>query len=75
MLDLLRQFFKEEVWTAEEKAWDKWLEHIQARRNTIHAYRSRELGTFEEFYSDVRQYAEFLQDLTMRLPEPPSDWS
>jgi hypothetical protein len=72
MLEVLRQFFDAEVWVEEQRArWTPWLERIQARRNTIHAYKNRELGSFDEFKADVREYELFLDDLTGRLPDLP----
>jgi hypothetical protein len=72
MFDVLRQFFELEVWQhLDRKEWSHWLKHIQERRNTIHAYKSRELGTFEEFYGDLRLYRKFLLDEITCLPEQP----
>jgi len=72
MLDVLREFFRNEIWIGPNKSkWDAWVAHIRDRRNTIHAYRDRDLGTFEEFFEDVRTYLEFLAGMAGRLPPPP----
>jgi hypothetical protein len=68
--DLLRQFFKKRVWKEKEAHWDDWILKIQQRRNAIHAYKTREINDFEEFYASVRSYLEFLQIITGRLPRP-----
>jgi hypothetical protein len=73
MLDVLREFFRSEVWLDVERAkWDTWVAHIRNRRNTIHAFKDRELGTFDEFVEDLRTYLEFLDGLVNHLPDLPS---
>lgn len=76
MFERLRVFFEKEVWKAQPKQeWSEWLQHIQDRRNAIHAYKTRDLGTFEEFFEDVRQYRKFLRDEIDCFPDPPdNDW-
>ena len=69
-LEYLRQFFNEKVWLNEDKDWDAWIHHIQQRRNAIHAYKHRNIGTFDEFFADVRRYFEFLLDINSGLPYP-----
>lgn len=71
-LEHLRQFFlKQNIWMNQDKnRWDQWVLHIQQRRNAIHTYKDREIGTFEEFWEDLRQYLEFLNELEGRVPYP-----
>jgi hypothetical protein len=71
-LEELRRFYiSEKVWTPDqEKKWDSWIERIQQRRNAIHAYKDREIGTRSEFLRDVRRYLEFVQEIASRAPEP-----
>jgi hypothetical protein len=72
MFDKLREFFVHEVWRhSPPPKWPDWLFHIQQRRNTIHAYKTRDLGTFEEFRDDVRLYRKFLLEEISAVPEPP----
>ncbi len=67
-LDKLRQFFaKKEII---DKKWNDWILYIQQRRNAIHAYKSRDIGNWSEFYLDVRRYYEFLQLMNNNLPYP-----
>jgi len=54
----------------DKNRWDQWVLHIQQRRNAIHAYKDREIGTFDEFWEDLRQYLEFLNELEGRVPYP-----
>jgi len=66
-LELMRQFFRKRIWNED---WDAWIQHIQQRRNAIHAYKSRNIGSFNEFFADVRKYLEFLRYINSRLPYP-----
>jgi hypothetical protein len=66
-LESMRQFFRKKIW---EEGWDVWVLHIQQRRNAIHAYMDRDIGTFNEFFDDVRKYLEFIRHINSRLPYP-----
>ncbi len=66
-LESMRQFFRKRIWG---KEWDAWIQHIQQRRNAIHAYEDRDIGTFNEFFYDVRKYLEYLRYVNSRLPYP-----
>jgi len=66
-LEPMRQFFRKRIW---DEDWDAWIQHIQQRRNAIHAYKNRDIGTFNEFFADVRRYLEFLRYINSRLPYP-----
>jgi len=74
-LENLRQYFlKQNIWMNQDKnRWDQWVQHIQQRRNAIHTYKDRQIGTFDEFWEDLRQYLEFLNELECRLPSPYPD--
>jgi hypothetical protein len=54
-------FFRERFWKEKDIQWDSWILHIQQRRNAVHAFKNRDIGTFEEFHDDVRKYLEFLR--------------
>lgn len=69
MLDQIRQFFKRRIWN-EKDLWDEWISHIQQRRNAIHAFKDREIGTFEEYQNDLRIYLDLLRYVTHQIPYP-----
>jgi hypothetical protein len=69
MLEPLRKFFVQFVWTKHD-AWDPWIKSVQARRNAIHAYKSRPIGTTQEMEEAIRTYATFLDDMDGRVPYP-----
>lgn len=49
--------------------WDHWIRHVQQRRNAIHAYRERDLGTLEELERYIHGYWMFLQMLNISVPD------
>ena len=67
-LESLRQFFKKKIW--DKEPWDNWIQKIQQRRNAIHAYKDRDIGSHDEFLDDVRNYLKFLRYINSRLPYP-----
>jgi len=69
MLNRLRSFCKGKLWK-ESSDWDAWILHIQQRRNAIHAFKDREIGSFDEFYQDLKMYLKFLRYINGRLPYP-----
>lgn len=72
LFDRLRQYFKDKIWKDRESAseFDDWVLFIQQRRNAIHAFRSREIGTFNDFKSHTKKYLAFLMYHLARLPYP-----
>ncbi len=74
-LEALRTFMEKTVWSPEEKSdWGPWILKIQRRRNTIHAYKERKLGSFEEWRADLRIYLIFIRTINGRLPYPEYDY-
>jgi len=68
-LESLRVFFKKKIWEPSE-SWDEWIRLIQQRRNAIHAYEYKEIGTTEELHSSFRRLLEFVLMMNRRLPYP-----
>ena len=66
-LDLMRQYFKKKIW---DDTWDKWVQQVQQRRNAIHAYKDRAIGTHSDLLAGMRKYLEFLRYINIRLPYP-----
>lgn len=71
-LESLKQFFAAKVWIipGEADRWLPWVSKVQNRRNAIHSFKDRELGTFDEFWGDVREYLDFVRELGGGLPYP-----
>lgn len=77
-LELLRQFFVRRIWDVGTD-WNPYVQLVQQRRNAIHAFRSRELGTFDEWRSCLRTHLAFVRETSGGLPYPdeayvPRDW-
>ena len=70
-LDPLRQFFKKRIWVnVASDNWNPWIERIQQRRNAIHAFKDRDIGTHGELLADIRHYLRFLRRISGQLPYP-----
>lgn len=66
-LEPLRQFFKKRIW---DEKLDGFIQNIQQRRNAIHAFKDRNIGTKKEFFDNVRKYLIILRYINYRLPYP-----
>lgn len=66
-LEQLRLFFKKKIWN---NTFDGFVLSIQQRRNAIHAFKDRSIGTKDEFISNVRAYLNILRYINLRLPYP-----
>lgn len=65
----LKQFYVKNIWTnSQKKEWALWLGRIQQRRNAVHAYEDRDIGTFDEFFAEVATYLDFLMELEGQVP-------
>ncbi|WP_062108997.1 hypothetical protein [Bacillus niameyensis] len=70
-LDEIKNFFEKRIWNTEPaKEFNEWVTFVQKRRNAIHAYKHREIGTYKEFYSHVDKYLTFLIFHLSVLPYP-----
>lgn len=69
-LEPMRQLFKKKIWRKSELHWDEWIRDIQRRRNAIHSFKHRELGTVQDFYLALNKYLRFLECVNDRLPYP-----
>lgn len=68
-LEPLRVFFQRSVWTSSDN-WDTWVREVQQRRNAIHSYKHRDIGTLDELEASIRVYYDFIQELDGRVPYP-----
>lgn len=79
VLEKLRVFFAERIypdWARKhwkeigEVDWIDWILKIQQRRNAIHAFKDRDIGTFDEFHVELSNYLIFMRKLTNTFPYP-----
>lgn len=67
-LEKLKLFFKKKQLI--DKKWLPFIDLVQSRRNAIHAFRDRDIGTLDDFKSSVTDYLEFLLAISRMLPYP-----
>ena len=65
--DLLKQYSRGILYELNDD-WEKWVDSIQRKRNAIHSFNYREIGTAEDFYDDVEKLFDFIDLITDRLP-------
>ena len=67
-LEKLRVFFnKVNLWS---KDWNNYVSKVQQHRNAIHAFKDREIGTFDDFELCVKKYLELIGEFNLGLPYP-----
>ncbi|WP_405279265.1 hypothetical protein [Cobetia sp. Ld8] len=64
----LKLFFKKKEILSDE--WIEYLSGVQLKRNAIHAYKHRDIGSVEDFHKSVSMYLEFLFHINDSLPYP-----
>lgn len=70
-LEPLRQFFKRRIWVdTPSDNWDPWIQQIQSRRNAIHAFKDRDIGTHDDLLTDIRHCLVFIRRINGQLPYP-----
>ena len=65
-----KHFSRTKLWKDHNDTWEKWVEKIQCRRNSIHSFNSRDIGTAEEFLHDVDEFVKFIKIINNRIPYP-----
>jgi len=69
--ETLKQFFGKRIWSGTQRErWTRFVDLVQQRRNAIHAYKDREIGTMREFYTAVKNYLVFLAEIEGCVPYP-----
>lgn len=68
-LEPLRQFFVKRIWTMPVDC-NPYVQLVQQRRNAIHAFKIRNIGTFHEWREELRRHLTFIRDINGRLPYP-----
>ncbi|HED54041.1 MAG TPA: hypothetical protein ENJ00_07550 [Phycisphaerales bacterium] len=67
----LRQFFDKRIFIGNELEWKDWIKKIQERRNAIHAFKDKSLGTQKKLHADIVMYHKFLKYIEMHFPPEP----
>lgn len=56
------------LWDDNESEDYKWVDSVQKKRNAIHSFTYRNIGTPEEFCTDISYLCEFVDMILMHLP-------
>jgi hypothetical protein len=59
-LEELRQFFVKRIWDVGTN-WNPYVELVQQRRNAVHAFEQRDIGTFQEWTDALRLHLSFVR--------------
>ena len=74
-LELLRQFFQKKIDHIYD-AHKAFIERAQFRRNAIHTFKHREIGTHDELQQGIIDYRALLEDADGIIPYPTrEDWN
>lgn len=65
----LKQFSRGILWE-QGSDWDNWVESIQQKRNAIHAFNDKDIGSAEIFLDSVSKFREFIDLIDEKLPYP-----
>lgn len=66
--DVLKDFSVEKLWDSKESEEYKWVDSVQHKRNAIHSFEFRDIGTPQGFLDDVEYLYEFVDDIISHLP-------
>lgn len=48
--------------------FDNWVSRVQSKRNAIHSFNYREIGSADDFYDDIEKLYDFIELITDRVP-------
>lgn len=68
-LEELREFFVKRIWNLGTNG-NPYVDFVQKRRNAVHAFQHREIGTHTEWIDALRLHLSFIRDLNGSLPYP-----
>lgn len=68
VLEEVKTFFKKKQ--IFDDKWIKYIEYVQQKRNAIHAFKDRDIGSYGDLRKCVKKYLELLQEINSRLPYP-----
>lgn len=78
MLAKLQNFCRSHVWDSNDP-WDDYVGRIRSRRNAIHAFQQKDIGTFADWQKELREHLLFVRHVNSLLPYPgdeykPREW-
>ena len=66
--DNLKIFSTGKLWKDSHSKEYAWVESVQHKRNAIHAFKYKDIGTNQEFLDDIDYLYEFVQNIISHLP-------
>ena len=66
--DKLKEFSRGKLWTDEKSKAYLWVDAVQHKRNAIHSFRYRDIGTSQGFLNDVDYLYDFVDSIISHLP-------
>lgn len=72
--DVLRKYYKNNILVKSGGKFNDWIQSIQTKRNAIHAFNYKEIGTNQELQNDFNSYLDFIEYLINRMPENPKEF-
>jgi hypothetical protein len=68
--ETLKNFCRDKLWKDNEQI-DYFVEQVQKRRNAIHSFNKKDIGTPFEYYEMLNYYIDFLDCVINHLPDEP----
>lgn len=56
------------LWDSKQSAWYCWVEKVQKRRNAVHSFKYKDIGTPQDFLNDVEKLYDFVDMLQDHFP-------
>ena len=63
----LKQYSKDILYNKNDSI-EIWLDSVQKKRNAIHSFNNRNIGTANDFYDDLETLYDFINQIEIRLP-------
>lgn len=73
MIEHLKVFFAQNKW-GKDSEHNKYIEELQRRRNAIHAFQKKDIGTFTDFKKAIRCHLQLLREVNNMLPYPGDEY-
>ncbi len=66
--DALKDFSSGKLWDDEKSLEYAWVDSVQHKRNAIHSFRYRDIGTPQDFLDDINHLYDFVDNVLSHLP-------
>lgn len=64
----LKNYSNGKLWDDNKSAMYIWVDKIQSYRNAVHAFKYRDIGTAEEFMSDMEEFYKYVNHILNCIP-------